>query len=50
MLFVLVGFFIFLLLVFYGFLGPDRHFLLKLVFDGSDGHVSIVPYCYISPN
>jgi len=43
-------FFVFLLLVFYGFLGPDRHFLLKLVSDGSDGHESNVHCCYISPN
>jgi len=44
---MLVGFFIFLLLVFYEFLGPDRHFMLKL---GSVVHESSVPYCYINPN
>jgi len=44
---MLVGFFIFLLLVFYEFLGPDRHFMLKL---DSDVHESSVPYCYINPN
>ena len=44
---MLVGFFIFLLLVFYEFLGPDRHFMLKL---DSDVHEFSVRHCYTNSN
>jgi hypothetical protein len=42
--FMLLGVFIFLMLVFYEFLGPNEHFVLKL---GSDVHDSSVP-CILS--